>query len=216
MCWNGNNQYLYRDKNQEKKFCKCAEGRYNYLADNYSLGKKTVYKYADQKDNENWETKSVTSYVSIYSVKCSDGNWYNTNKDYYYHTATITTTTTIITTTTATSTTILSTTSTQTTTTISTTTLTTTTQTTTSTISTITTTTTTTSTTSASTTSTQTTTTSTTSTTQPTSTCKEECISKGYHGGLCYSSYPGHGGCPQWFKDIGQSSCPTNNKCCCH
>ncbi len=83
-CWNGGYQYLYRNSNQMKKFCKCAEGSYGYSSYGYTWGRKTVYKYMDSGDNENWEVTSRSSYLPVYKVKCSDGNWYETNQDYYY------------------------------------------------------------------------------------------------------------------------------------
>ncbi len=84
LCWSGENQYLYRNRSQLKKFCKCAQGTYKYNNYRYFIGRRTVYKYKDAGDNENWEVTSRSSYVPVYKVKCADGVEYPTNKDYYY------------------------------------------------------------------------------------------------------------------------------------
>ena len=81
-CWNGNNQYIIRNSNQFKKFCKCAEGTYAYSSYGYAWGKLTAYQYVDSGDNENWETSSTLYYFPANRIKCSDGNWYYLNQDY--------------------------------------------------------------------------------------------------------------------------------------
>jgi hypothetical protein len=83
-CWSADYQYLYRNANQAKKFCKCAQGTYGYKSYSYTSGRKTVYYYLDTGDNENWAVSSRSAYSPIYQVKCSDGINYPTNKDYYY------------------------------------------------------------------------------------------------------------------------------------
>jgi hypothetical protein len=83
-CWDGSYQYLYRNSNQMKKFCKCAEGTYGYNSYSYSWARKTVYYYMDSGDNTNWSVSSRSSYLPVYQVRCSDGQWYPTNQDYYY------------------------------------------------------------------------------------------------------------------------------------
>lgn len=84
LCWSGGNGYLYRRNGQAKKFCKCAQGDYGYNKYKYSRGRKTVYKYLDTGNNENWEVSSISSYISVYEVICTDGVAYPTNKDYYW------------------------------------------------------------------------------------------------------------------------------------
>ena len=84
MCWSGTNLYLYRAADQSRKFCKCAQGTYRYQSYKYSRGTKTVWKYLDPADNENWQVTSTSSYTPVYSVTCADGKAYLTNTDYYY------------------------------------------------------------------------------------------------------------------------------------
>jgi subtilisin family serine protease len=81
-CWSAEYQYLYNNKNQAKKFCKCAQGTYGYNSYSYNSGSKTVYRYLDSGNNENWGTTSALSYSPVWSVKCTDGKWYNTSQDY--------------------------------------------------------------------------------------------------------------------------------------
>jgi serine protease len=83
-CWIGTNLYLYRATDQAKKFCKCAQGTYGYNSYKYSWGRKTVWKYLDPANNENWQVTSALSYTPVYSVTCTDGKVYPTNTDYYY------------------------------------------------------------------------------------------------------------------------------------
>ncbi|MHA1287509.1 MAG: S8 family peptidase [Candidatus Thorarchaeota archaeon] len=83
-CWDGSNQLLYRNRKQMRKFCKCAQGTYDYSSYSYSWGRRTVYYYVDSGDNEKWETKTRYSYLPVHRVKCVDGNYYPTNQDYYY------------------------------------------------------------------------------------------------------------------------------------
>lgn len=66
-----------------KKFCKCAQGIYGYSSYSYSYGRKTVYKYVDSGNNQNWEVTSTPSNYPVYRVKCTNGSWYSTNQDYY-------------------------------------------------------------------------------------------------------------------------------------
>jgi hypothetical protein len=84
LCWSSQNRYLYRNGNQAKKFCKCAQGTYGYSSYTYSFGRVNVYRYGNTKDNENWSVSSSSSYLSINSVRCLDGLNYSTNQDYYY------------------------------------------------------------------------------------------------------------------------------------
>jgi len=83
-CWSGNYQYLYKNANQAKKFCKCASGTYGYKTYNSKWLKSLVYKYTDTGNNENWAVSSQNSYSPVYKVTCSDGLVYPTNKDYYW------------------------------------------------------------------------------------------------------------------------------------
>ncbi|MFH1332216.1 MAG: S8 family serine peptidase [archaeon] len=83
-CWSGSNKYLYRNTNQMRKFCKCATGAYGYNSYSYSRLFKTVYRYTDSGNNENWATTSTSSFGPVYNVKCPNGNSYNTDQDYYY------------------------------------------------------------------------------------------------------------------------------------
>ena len=85
QCWNAEYQYLYRNRNQMRKFCKCAEGNYGYNSYSYTWGRRTVYMYADSGNNENWDISSRSSYLPVYKVMCTDGIWYNTNQDYFYN-----------------------------------------------------------------------------------------------------------------------------------
>jgi hypothetical protein len=82
-CWSASYQYLLRNSNQAKKFCKCAQGTYGYNSYSYNFGRKTVYYYSDSNDNNNWAVNSMSSFYPIYRVKCTDGQWYSTNKDYF-------------------------------------------------------------------------------------------------------------------------------------
>lgn len=84
ICWEGNNQYIRFNINQFKKFCKCAEGTYNYRGYNYTFGRKTIYQYTDSGDNENWDTAANSSYIAVSRVTCADNSSYPTNKDYFY------------------------------------------------------------------------------------------------------------------------------------
>ena len=84
QCWSGDYQYLYRNRNQLKKFCKCAQGTYGYKSYNYSWGRKTVYQYLDSGDNENWEVTSRSYYLPVDKVTCTDGGVYPTNEDYFW------------------------------------------------------------------------------------------------------------------------------------
>ncbi|MEM3755335.1 MAG: S8 family peptidase [Candidatus Bathyarchaeia archaeon] len=84
LCWSASYQYLYRNSNQAKKFCKCAMGSYGYQSYSYSFARKTVYYYLDTGDNENWSTSTRSSNLPVYQVKCLDGKTYSTNKDYYF------------------------------------------------------------------------------------------------------------------------------------
>jgi len=67
----------------DKKFCKCAEGTYDYKSYRRVQGLKLAHKYVNPGDNDNWETTPKLSYRPVYKVMCADGGWYNTNKDYY-------------------------------------------------------------------------------------------------------------------------------------
>jgi hypothetical protein len=82
-CWSASYQYLYRNNNQAKKFCKCAQGTYGYNSYSYNFGRKTFYYYLDTVDNTNWAVNSMSSFYPIYRVKCADGQWYSTNQDYF-------------------------------------------------------------------------------------------------------------------------------------
>lgn len=83
-CWSGDYQYLYRNSNNTKKFCKCAEGTYGYNSYSYSWGRATAYRYTDTGNNENWDVTSRSSYLPVYQVICTDGKTYLTNQDYYF------------------------------------------------------------------------------------------------------------------------------------
>lgn len=85
QCWSADYQYLYRNRNQLKKFCKCAEGNYGYNSYSYTWGRRTVYRYTDSGNNENWEVTSRYSYLPVYRVMCTDGVWYNANQDYFFN-----------------------------------------------------------------------------------------------------------------------------------
>ena len=82
-CWSADYQYLYRNSNQMRKFCKCAEGNYGYNSYSYMWGRRTVYYYLDYKNNENWDATTRSSYLPVYQVVCTDGKTYATNQDYY-------------------------------------------------------------------------------------------------------------------------------------
>ena len=83
-CWSGTYQYLYRNTNQAKKFCKCTQGTYGYKSYSYTWGRKTVYYYIDSGNNEKWDVSSRSYYLPVYQVTCTDGRVYPTNQDYYY------------------------------------------------------------------------------------------------------------------------------------
>jgi minor extracellular protease Epr len=82
-CWSAEYQYLYRNNDQARKFCKCAQGTYGYNSYNYLWARKTVYYYLDSGNNNNWGVSSRSSYLPVYQVTCTDGKIYQTNKDYY-------------------------------------------------------------------------------------------------------------------------------------
>ncbi|MCK5282800.1 MAG: thrombospondin type 3 repeat-containing protein [Nanoarchaeota archaeon] len=84
QCWSASYQYLTKDNNQAKKFCKCASGVYGYLDYGDSKGLKTSYSYIDTEDNENWETAGSSSPNPIDEVQCTDGLLYYTNQDHFY------------------------------------------------------------------------------------------------------------------------------------
>ena len=83
-CWSADYQYLYRNKSQAKKFCKCASGIYGYEDYEDKFASVTVYQYVDTDDNEIWDVTSSSSYLPVYEVTCTDEVVYPTNKDYYY------------------------------------------------------------------------------------------------------------------------------------
>ncbi|MFH1210988.1 MAG: S8 family peptidase [archaeon] len=83
-CWAGSNQYLYRNTNQARKFCKCATGTYGYTTYTYLQSFTKVFRYSDSGNNTNWVTSSSNSYGPVSKVKCTNGGTYNTNQDYYY------------------------------------------------------------------------------------------------------------------------------------
>lgn len=82
-CWSASYQYLYGSSSQFKKFCKCAMGTYRYNSYSTTRGTKTVYYYTNTADNTNWAVSSMSSSYPIYRVKCSNNQWYTTNKDYF-------------------------------------------------------------------------------------------------------------------------------------
>ncbi len=83
-CWSASNTYLYQTVDQAKKFCKCAQGTYGYNSYKYNRATKTVWKYDDLADNEDWTVTSSSSKGLIYNVTCTDGQVYPTNVDYIY------------------------------------------------------------------------------------------------------------------------------------
>lgn len=83
-CWDGDNQYLYRNKSQAKKFCKCAQGTYEYNSYNYSWQQETVSYYLNSENNENWGIASRSSRLPVNGVTCSDGITYPTNQSYNF------------------------------------------------------------------------------------------------------------------------------------
>ena len=83
-CWSGTNEYLFRDPDQAKKFCKCAEGDYGYNSYKLSPGKKTSWKYDNTANEIVWDIASELTRNPISSVICNDGNVYLTNLDYSY------------------------------------------------------------------------------------------------------------------------------------
>ncbi len=83
-CWSGTNLYLYQAPDQAKKFCKCAQGSYGYKSYKFNWSTKTVWKYVDLANNENWQVSSVSSRAPVYSVTCADGKAYPTNVDFTY------------------------------------------------------------------------------------------------------------------------------------
>jgi len=82
-CWSAQYKYLYPNSNQARKFCKCAQGTYSYSSYSYNYGRKTVYRYANSGNNQNWAASAISSSLPVYRVKCADGNWYSTSQDYY-------------------------------------------------------------------------------------------------------------------------------------
>ncbi len=82
-CWSGSNQYLLKNVNQAKKFCKCATGTYGYKSYSSLSKKATVYYYLDIGNNSNWAVASRSSNTPVYQVTCNDDVVYPTNQDYY-------------------------------------------------------------------------------------------------------------------------------------
>lgn len=83
-CWSSTYKYLLNATNQEKKFCRCAQGTYNYLDYSYIIAKNsTVYYYTNAANNTNWNVTSKASNVPVTSVRCVDGVNYFTNRDYF-------------------------------------------------------------------------------------------------------------------------------------
>jgi hypothetical protein len=76
---------------QYRKFCKCVADAYQFLTV-YQWGcsiEGQDYEYTDAQDNLNWDAvASPWPYdehlCPVKSVKCGDGNVYETDKDYYY------------------------------------------------------------------------------------------------------------------------------------
>ncbi len=83
LCWDEGNGHLYRNKDQFKKFCKCASGVYGYqdYVSERSRGK--VYQYSDAGDNTNWDVFSRYSFSQVKAVKCTDGELYSTSESHY-------------------------------------------------------------------------------------------------------------------------------------
>jgi len=82
-CWNAEYQYLYTNKNQARKFCKCSQGVYGYNSYSTISERQTSYRYIDSADNESWEI-AIKSSSPIYEVTCTDSIAYQVNQDYYY------------------------------------------------------------------------------------------------------------------------------------
>jgi subtilisin family serine protease len=82
-CWSGSYQYLDRNANQARKFCKCAQGTYGYKSYSSYSKRATVYYYLDSGNNMNWNVGSKSAYFPIYRVVCTNGQAYATNVDYY-------------------------------------------------------------------------------------------------------------------------------------
>ena len=83
MCWSASNKYLLKDKNQAKKFCKCATGTYGYKSYSSKYLSTTAYKYVDSSNSTNWAVTQVSSTSPVYSVRCLNGISYTTNQSYY-------------------------------------------------------------------------------------------------------------------------------------
>lgn len=82
-CWSATNQYLVRSSSQFNKFCKCAQGTYDFISYGAVTGTKTAYKYNNAFDNLNWATSSQSQSQPASRVRCVDNILYYTNKDYY-------------------------------------------------------------------------------------------------------------------------------------
>ncbi len=68
-CWSGTYQYLLKNNNQAKKFCKCAQDTYGYRSYNTVSGKKIAYYYVDSGNNQNWAVSSKSTSSPIYQVQ---------------------------------------------------------------------------------------------------------------------------------------------------
>jgi len=84
ICWNGTNHYLYPNNDQAQKFCKCAQGNYEYRSYQTKRGTKITGKYLDPTNNGVWDVVSVYSRNPISSVVCNDGFSYPTNQTYFW------------------------------------------------------------------------------------------------------------------------------------
>jgi len=84
LCWSNVNQYLYPNTSQYKKFCKCAQGTYNYKSAVRASGSKTAVKYINTADNEIWTTNSSLVSRPASQVVCGDGKAYPFNVNYYF------------------------------------------------------------------------------------------------------------------------------------
>ena len=90
MCWNGSNQYLIYNKNdnQIRKFISCATGTYGPGTINPNMlvilkgSKGVAYNYSDSSDNNNWLVVKGTSPNRVSAVKVN-GGIYPTNRDYF-------------------------------------------------------------------------------------------------------------------------------------
>ncbi len=84
-CWDGANRYLVNNKDQARKFAKCASGIYEYPVMVTEKGgtKYTAYRYADINNTENWSIELIKSANRPVKAVLVNGRPFPTNQTYF-------------------------------------------------------------------------------------------------------------------------------------